>query len=113
MRSIQPLRMLAVGAPRSISVAATACERLTTSWPTACTTASFSLSHKRYSGFIAGCRPKVSSTFLASDAGVPMVGRSSAYRVSPIGATAERPSKPPRRDTTTSVSALVAEAGAP
>ncbi len=104
IRSSQPVRSDEPGAARSISSMSVKCDRVGLGWPRACTMASLLVSHSGLRGARAGCSAKREVMAMPRDWGTAMFGRAAMYAGSATGATADRPSKPPRKDSTTRVS---------
>ena len=106
IRSIQPVRTDEPGAARSISSIASKCDMVGSSCPTACTSASWPELHNGMQWRERLVRDRTSSQAANScdgrDTDRRAVRSSSAGRLS--GTTADSPSKPPRRLTTTSTS---------
>ena len=104
VRSSHPVRSDDPGAARSISSIASKCERVWFAMPTAWTAPNVPASHHGISGCIAGWIPNIGSSGSRAFCGIPIDGRTSAYRGSPVGTIVLRPSKPPRSESTTSTS---------
>ncbi len=102
MRLTQPLRSAEPGSASSTSSIASKCDRLGTGRPTAWTAAISPDCHSQPSGASFGWSPNIGPACSSDVVGTRSRGLAAAYCGSPCGTTSPRPSRPPRKLSTTS-----------